>query len=388
MSRYVKSLDGVRAVAVLLVMLFHYRIYSFGSAGIGLGWIGVQLFFVLSGFLITRILLKEKENNLEFYLKKFYWRRSLRIFPLYFGYLFAVSVVFFITRQPSFLGDKLPYLYTYTFNFTRLFPDWKHSPVSTHLWSLSVEEQFYIFWPFFVYFLSSKSLRIGVGSILLLVPFFRWALGYYLSHFGNLQPEAIGEAIYWCTFSHIDAFALGGAVSVFDLEHKIKKPAYLLLGTGLLAILAGGVNALYLMQYDPDFEISSLGYPIGGMHNLQHVWSYTLLNITFAALIVFLLSLQGKKNIFTNPLLVSIGRVSYGMYLFHWVMLAAYSVAVRKLPVAVNSLVLFTVYFFLVYGVALVSYHVYEKRFLRLKDWRYSEKDKEKRALYQADSAP
>lgn len=388
MNRYVKSLDGVRAIAVLLVMLFHYRIYDFGSAGIGVGWIGVQLFFVLSGFLITRILLEEKKNKLGFYLKKFYWRRSLRIFPLYFGYLFAISVIFFITRQPSFLGDKLPFLYTYTFNFTRLLPDWKHSPLYTHLWSLSVEEQFYVVWPFFIYFLSGRALKIGIAGILILTPVFRWFLGYYLINYSSLEPEAVGEAIYWFTFSHIDAFAIGGAITVFDFENKIKKPSYVLLGSGLVLGIAGLLNALAIRQHDPYFEISSLGFPIGGMNYMQHVWSYTLLNIAFAALILILLAHQDKKSIFTNQLLVSIGRVSYGMYLFHWAILAAFSKAVEKLPVAIHSLILFTFYFFLVYGLALLSYQLYEKRFLKLKDRLYNKKKHQNnRVLYQTDSA-
>lgn len=388
MNRYVKSLDGIRAIAVLLVMLFHYRIYEFGEAGIGIGWIGVQLFFVLSGFLITRILLEEKKNTLDFYLKKFYWRRALRIFPLYFGYLLAISAIFFVTGQPSFLGGKLPFLYTYTFNFTRLFPDWTHSPLYTHLWSLSVEEQFYFFWPFFIYFLSGRALKIGIAGILILIPVFRWLLGYFLINYSNLDSDAIGEAIYWFTLSHIDAFAIGGAITVFDLESKIKKTSYFLLGAVLVAAAAGILNALAISQHNPHFEISSLGYPIGGMRYQQHVWSYTLLNVTFAALILHLLAQQHKVNIFTNPLLVSIGRVSYGMYLFHWAILAAFSQVVEKLPVAVPGLILFTIYFFIVYGIAILSYHLYEKRFLKLKELFFSRKPQKNEALYKADSAP
>ncbi len=387
MNRYVKSLDGLRAVAVLLVMLFHFRIYDFGSAGIGVGWIGVQLFFVLSGYLITQILLEEKKKSLGFYLKKFYWRRALRIFPLYFGYLFAISAVFFITDKPYFLGDKLPFLYSYTFNFTRLFPDWKHSPLYTHLWSLSVEEQFYLFWPFFIYFLSRRNLKIGVITILLFIPVFRYFLGQYLVYSSQLTPEAIGEAIYWFTFSHIDAFAIGGAIPIFDMKHTVKKPTLLLISSFLILILFGLFNALSIIPQDVHFEISSLGFPIGGMQNMQHVWSYSLLNISFAALILWLLKHQNQKNILTNPLLVSIGKVSYGMYLFHWIILSVFSKAVERLPWTVNSLLLFIVFFLIVYGVSWCSYQLYEKRFLRLKDRIYNEKPSENKIIYRTDSA-
>lgn len=387
MNRYVKSLDGIRAIAVLLVMLFHYRIYEFGSAGMGVGWVGVQLFFVLSGFLITRILLEEKRNTLSLYLKKFYWRRALRIFPLYFGYLLAISAFFLFSSQPSFLGDKLPFLYTYTFNFTRLFPEWMHSPLYTHLWSLSVEEQFYLFWPFFIYFLSGRLLKIGIGCILLLTPVCRWFLGYYLSSYSGLATEAVGEAIYWFTFSHLDAFAIGGAITVFDLENKVKKPAYVLIGSGLMIGIAGFLNASAIIQGNRHFDISTLGFPIGGMDNMQHVWSYTLLNISFAALIITLLANQDKRGVFTNQLLVSIGRVSYGMYLFHWAILAAFSKVVERLPISFHSSVLFTFYFFLVYGIALMSYQWYEKPFLKFKDRLYRGKYQNNKVLHQADGA-
>src|ERR1700755_2707069 len=114
---YIKSLDGVRAIAIILVMSFHAEITHFG-------WFGVQLFFVLSGFLITGILWKEKQNvaPLSFKFKKFWVRRSLRIFPLYFGYLLFISLCYLFFHFPSYYSNYAPYLFTYTFNYTRSLP--------------------------------------------------------------------------------------------------------------------------------------------------------------------------------------------------------------------------------------------------------------------------
>lgn len=386
MAQYVRSLDGIRAIAVILVMLFHYRIYDFGSAGVGVGWIGVQLFFVLSGFLITRILLEDKNHSFKFYLKKFYWRRSLRIFPLYFGYLLVISSVFFVTKQPAFLGDMLAFLYTYTFNFTRLFPDWQHSPLYTHLWSLSVEEQFYLLWPFLIYLCSERLLKTVVVTILIVGPVFRWVLGYYLLNFSGLSVDAAGEAIYWFTVSHLDAFAMGGAIPVFRLHEKVLKPGKWLTCFTIILLMAGGLNALAISSHKPNFDFTSLGFPIGNMSYKQHVWSYTLLNITFASLILYLLSLQGRKSLLTSSVMVSIGRVSYGIYLFHWAILAVFSVLVERMPVTVPSIVLFICYFLMVYGVALLSFNYYEKTFLKLKG-HISGKRQNSKAHLQTDNS-
>ena len=117
---YVRSLDGVRALAIILVMSFHANLNHFG-------WMGVQLFFVLSGYLITGILWKEKglEGSVGFKLKKFWVRRSLRIFPLYFGFLIIIGVVYLLFQFPGYYPTYIPYLATYTFNYTRTFAGWE-----------------------------------------------------------------------------------------------------------------------------------------------------------------------------------------------------------------------------------------------------------------------
>src|SRR5690242_8764765 len=107
---YIKSLDGVRALAIILVMSFHAGLTDYG-------WMGVQLFFVLSGYLITGILWKEKFNDspLGFKFKKFWVRRSLRIFPLYFGYLLVLGIIYLLFHFPVYYPDYAAYLFTYTF---------------------------------------------------------------------------------------------------------------------------------------------------------------------------------------------------------------------------------------------------------------------------------
>src|SRR4029077_13536960 len=101
MNSRLAELDGLRGIAIALVVLFHFGLFP-------PGWVGVQLFFVLSGYLISDILLTEKEKPFPAYLSRFYWRRSLRIFPLYFFYLIITSALFAATREPKSLEIDWP----------------------------------------------------------------------------------------------------------------------------------------------------------------------------------------------------------------------------------------------------------------------------------------
>jgi peptidoglycan/LPS O-acetylase OafA/YrhL len=371
MTSYIRSLDGVRALAVTLVMLFHFQL-------VDSGWIGVQIFFVLSGFLITRILLKEKHQELGFYLKRFYWRRSLRIFPLYFTYLLLISLAFLFVPTPESTTSKLPYLFTYTFNFTRLSPEWTHSPLFTHFWSLSVEEQFYLVWPLLIFMLSERWLKRVLILIILSGPLVRFALGTWLLG-TELSREAAGEAIYWFTLSHFDAFALGGAITLFRVQERIKYPGRLLAGALALTGLIGVVNWFVLFQQGNSYSFHTFGYGVGVTDNYQHVWSYTLLNFCFTAIIIGLvtenrLSKSLPLRLFSHPVLVSIGKVSYGMYVFHWAIMAAF-VKVAA-PYLGKGWLAFIPYFLLVWAVSSISFYKYESLFLRIKDRLFTTSDR------------
>src|SRR5438477_12314280 len=113
--RYIPSLDGLRGLAAILVLATHYG-YS------EVGWIGLEFFFVLSGFLITSILLTETNRRLGKYLGRFYWRRLLRTFPAYFGFLLVCGILYLCITQPRGFLSELPSLATYWYNFTIVFP--------------------------------------------------------------------------------------------------------------------------------------------------------------------------------------------------------------------------------------------------------------------------
>ena len=175
LPKHILALDGLRGMAILGVILFHaaveYAPSTLSGKALGavfnVGWGGVDLFFVLSGFLITGILL-ETRGTAGFF-RNFYARRTLRIFPLYYGVLFVIFVVLphyrpFDTPGLQTIARNQGWFWTYLTNFGFIVhgsvfgnSDWL---LLNHFWSLAVEEQFYLVWPLLVYLLSGRSLRV------------------------------------------------------------------------------------------------------------------------------------------------------------------------------------------------------------------------------------
>lgn len=354
------SLDGLRGVAVLLVVLFHFARLKFISFSFEIGWIGVQLFFVLSGFLITRILLKKSKTSLSLFLKQFYFRRILRIFPLYFFYLLLIFIIFIVKNEPADYLPSLPYLATFTYNFSILLTEWKLSRMYVHLWSVSVEEQFYLIWPFLIFYLSELSLKKIIVLIILITPLIRIIIAINLSPIIN--DDLRGNIIYWFTPSHFDAFAVGGAINFLKKSFLGITKTYWLLITLTITILFGILNGISLSHLN-NFDYSSLGYPIHGILNGQYIWSYTILNLLFASTVWCLIS-STKTILHFKPLRI-LGKISYGMYVFHFLIIIIFDRFLTE-PI-INDFVTFFIYFSTCLLVSYTSYFFMERRFLLLK---------------------
>lgn len=365
-NSYIKSLDGVRAIAIVLVMSLHTGIMHFG-------WIGVQLFFVLSGYLITGILWKEKhrEAPVSQKIKKFWVRRALRIFPLYFGYLFVLGITYLLFHFPDSYRTYMPYLVSYTYNFTRTIPGWKLDPAFAHLWSLAIEEQFYLLFPLVLFLINRRFVPIFMGLVIVLTPLSRFLLGEYYIHQG-FRGEALATIVYWNTLSHLDAFFLGGLIPVLSLDKLIKKPQFVLIGALALTLLAGVLN--FVSQSRHNFYLTDLGYSFGHTENYIYVWQYSVLDLLFAGLLLVLVSVHGRtvfprlKKLLENKWMVNVGRVSYGMYIYHWLIWFYLFENWIKPQNALMRASLFIPYVVLLYFVASVSYKFYEAPFIRLKD--------------------
>jgi peptidoglycan/LPS O-acetylase OafA/YrhL len=311
----IKELDGLRGIAVVLVMASHiFRraneftqhpvLYSISNVA-ALGWVGVDIFFVLSGFLITSILFNAREK--QHYFRNFYVRRILRIVPLYYIVMLVVFQIVIPIKTPEFV-DKIPKLIPfqllYLQNWVVLTP-WAESSVYIGVtWSLAIEEQFYLFWPALIYFIKKESL-------------FKWGLGYFLLSgiirtAGILLWKDTFQAIhffYYNSFTRFDELILGGLLAiVISSDHwqgKIKTIAQPMFFTSLFVFIA--------------FSIIDQS-PLNFRHIPINLVGYTSMSILTSALIsIFVIRPENSliRRIFRNGILTFLGKYSYAMYLFH-----------------------------------------------------------------------
>lgn len=366
MRDYYGSLDGVRGVGILFVLGYHYLLLNgYDWSTIGFSWIWIQMFFVQSGFLITRILLDAKGESIRKYLGQFYWRRVLRIFPVYFGYLLLATVTSVLFDVPEEFGRRAPALFSFTYNFADIARVIARANLwFIHFWSLSLEEQFYFVWPLLVFVLGIRSLRLLVVSVIILAPLFRfWFVQHLMA--GGLSGEMSGRVSYSFTISQLDALAAGAAIPILNLQRHVRKTGRWVAGMACLLLVAGVLNYLALRQQGLTISVTSLGLSGGMVNNLQHVWSYSLVNLLFLFVILHLTTVR-YRGIFTAPVFVRIGKIAFGMYVLHMAVLIAFNWLNAKY---LHSVALsFAMGFGATFLLADLSYRHFERRFLAMKD--------------------
>jgi peptidoglycan/LPS O-acetylase OafA/YrhL len=286
MPKKIPQLDGVRGIAILVVMIHNSgqlpRLFANG-------WMGVDLFFVLSGFLITGILLDTKHS--ESYFKNFYARRCLRIWPLYYSLLFFMFVLVPYLRPSAahIVFEKSPPWWAYPLFLQNFF-----LPVSTNAagplavtWSLAIEEQFYLVWAFVVRFCSAAQVRRVALAVICLSPVVRF---YLSSHHVYL---------YTNVFCRLDGLMAGSLLALLVrsesfLPSRFVKVAWVsLLAAAPLAFVTAALNANWI------------------------VFSFTAL-ASVAFVYISLFSQQSWLHLgMTNRFLVYTGTISYGLYLLH-----------------------------------------------------------------------
>ncbi|HUJ53223.1 MAG TPA: acyltransferase [Steroidobacteraceae bacterium] len=360
--RQIPALDGIRGVAIIWVVFHNSTAMPMAAASrllhvfpllANCGWIGVQLFFALSGFLITGGLLDSQRS--AHYFRNFYAKRALRILPLYYAVLLVLLVLVPLVARPPppFSSEHQAPLWLFTANWTQSLPYG-----FAHFWSLAVEEQFYLIWPLLVVGLAPRRLLraclwIAVGALLL-----RCALAAY---------GASTWTLYANTACRMDALALGGAgacllrIPTLEAALRAKLP---LVGTAALLVFVAGIPLTHLYNRDA-LSGATLGY--------------TLLALSSAAFVTWTAMLEGRAlsgigvgAMLASAPLRSCGRYSYAMYVFHNLLhkligepwLIGRFGKLPPLPIVflyALSVLLIT------YVLAFCSYHALEKHFLRLK---------------------
>lgn len=362
----IEGLDGLRGVALLMVIIAHLFLLN-------LGWMGMQSFFVLSGFLITRILIKDKHAAPDFrgFLGLFYLRRVLRVFPLYYSYLLVIMLGAWLAGELAPMREHLPWAFSYTYNYFHTVADYQHSYFFSHLWSMSVEEQFYLIWPLVIWLTPSRHLNTLLTAVVLAGPAVRY--GIHLSWppgLGfDLNPR-IPLAAYLLTPSHLDAFAAGALVNLVRWRPRY---VHVLVALALLLALGMAVNGPGLGPAYPGGPVLSLGWPLMMPRGLQYVWGYSLVNLFWVLTILAIVNPANPGAPFQWRLFDWLGKRSYSSYLVHYPILLAMfplwgwcqELTGGRLS---GTLLLMTVYLPLTFAVADFTYRYIELPTLQLKE--------------------
>ncbi len=362
-KKHLASLDSLRGIGVILIFADHF-VYPV-SYYIRFGWIGLWIFFALSGYLITDGLLKIRALPIGRYFGRFYLKRAFRILPAFFVF-FPISVALYFTFSRSFaggsnLGHYWIYIATFTFNRYETIANLAGGVWFAHLWSLSVEEQFYVIWPWLVFFLPMKWLKKVVPGWIVLAPILRLTV-----------PSLYGGAVRAPIFAYspllcqADAFAIGGCVAIFrdELPRQSKKLMWIM----TIAVIVIGLVNYFTGASAAGSYWRTLGWPLLGPFNYQYVWGYSVINIWAATLI--LSCLQGTApSILNFPPLVFLGRISYGAYLSHMPLLGIYFYYLQPINAfSIRGFVIFLIWFANVIVVSWLSFRFIELPFLRIKN--------------------
>lgn len=348
--KHISSLDGLRGTAVLMVVFFHYfprQGLGLLSAPAGLGWIGVDLFFVLSGFLITNILYEQRGT--DHYFRNFYMRRLLRLAPLYY-FLFALVLVLTpflqIHWKPMQFGSLL---YGSNFVFSQNIDLAKLGPFQFfHTWSLSVEEQFYLIWPWLVGGRwSRETLRKICIAGIVAAPLLRLVL---------LQTTLPPIWIYTSLPMRMDSLLMG-ALLALSPRPSLRAVRVAACVAVVLVGIAVGVGHSTVFQSRP-----------------MEGFGYSALAILAASLLTMSLDPTTMAHrVFSWKVLRFYGKYSYGLYLWHYFFREQYELMKVWMGRHMGSprlaeLVCFAAMLLFSTAIAVASFHWLELPFLRLKD--------------------
>ncbi len=355
-SFYIPELDSLRFFAFLLVLIHHAgysELINWWEVVARYGWMGVDLFLCLSAFLFTRLLYAEYQATGTVAVKNFYIRRAFRIWPLY---IFFLILAIFLTVQKEgwsdFLITRALGMLTFTDNFLTARWGYNNSILYTpHLWTISYEEQVYLLIPWVLLFLYRRSgttvswLLLGAGLLGTLI---RAVMIYR----GVEHPD-----IWVLPYSHFDSVLGGIVIGLGTLDKQLKKVPNLIW-------LVLGILALWQVTELPNVQRIQwklmLTYPLVGIGTSLIIYALTQGN------------LWAVSFLFRNKLLAYLGKISYGLYVYHklGIFLAnrivhQYIEPTRELAEPVAGLLLA---FLITVAMSVISYEAFEKFFLRMKD--------------------
>jgi peptidoglycan/LPS O-acetylase OafA/YrhL len=368
-KNHYRQLDGLRGLAILLVVFYHFclphRDFHGPAAGFALqlaqaGWMGVDLFFVLSGFLITGILVETRTD--PNYFRNFLGRRFLRIWPLYYLNLLVLLVLLpalmsSVPEQVQGMRDKQGWFWLYAANWLFALEGGFGKTSGGYFWSLAVEEQFYLVWPVVVYALSDRALLRA--SLLLLG----------VSLLTRIVLSTLGTAagtLYTMTFTHLDGLTIGSCLAICArsgaLSDRIRRLAP-------LAAVAALVGLAIVRVIDSNFFFWSKAMAACG---------YTFVAILSGALLVRTMQAEPSSllsRVFSSRPMAQCGKYSYALYLVHvpvaGLLFPLTFRVLDRIPglssYELKFLVFVAIAFVVSYGLSVLSWYAFEGPIMKLK---------------------
>jgi len=351
---YLRGLNGIRAIAATAVLLSHINmsLKTFNISNVSLfgfrngaqqawnlGEQGVTIFFVLSGFLITYLLLLENNKKGTINRKHFYIRRILRIWPLYYLYLFLAVIIIYLFSSTLENAEMVPFYIFLLANIPFIIE--MGLPACHHLWSIAVEEQFYLFWPFF--FKKKIKLHKVLAIIIISCVIIRIMLWIFF-------PFKLFTVLF--TVNRFDCMMLGALVAIYFYENRKIIKFFTSFPCQLFAWI---VIAIHFFNFNIINSIISMEF------------------VTLATAIIICGQISSKHKIINleNRLFNFLGKYSYGIYVYHplFIYILSKSNFFNQIENEIaRAVTVFLTVILITLGIAFLSYELIEKKFIKLKD--------------------
>lgn len=331
---YLPQFDGFRGSFCFTILIIHHH-FTYLNIPSNIGYFTMHSFFIMSSFLITRSLMidKKKSDSFKTFFTKFYIKRSLRIFPVYFAYLLFTLIIGILT-SPTIYKSALGIVYelkyfgwmlvSFTYNFKDLMclftgQIYNKSLAFPHLWSLSLEEQFYIIVPFMIYFLSAKSIKRLSIIMIIIFPIIR-IIGF--NWLGTLTDDNMHRSfiLYRCTIFQYDSFFYGTALALFDVKWSDKTMNRLFYFILTVFILTIPVNGWIIhQQTGENFNHIITSYDFM-TRNGQYIYLDFLTNMLCVSFFYICFKSTDKFTFFNNKYIVDFGaRLTYNSYVYQYI---------------------------------------------------------------------
>jgi peptidoglycan/LPS O-acetylase OafA/YrhL len=377
LNQRVNAIDGLRAIAMTMVIAQHCGLMP-------MGWTGVWLFFVISGYVITKGFISEESNLREGVTAfqrytAFLRRRVIRIFPVYFLYVMVCGVVSLAIVGKTTMVD-LYGLLTFSYNWQMIYTDYSNNIYWVgvgHLWTLSVEQQFYIFFPLLFLWVSERWRWKFAAFLIVLAPAVRWVwLNANQLWFPAMSDEAYAYLIYAATHCQMDAFLMGALLARFETQLTKNKalPLKFLMAAFVIVVL-------YVLLYvGANAERGDHG--IGLIKNIlsgilygqgRELIVYSVVALFCVGIILVTVAGTNGTQWLGQKTLVWVGRVSYGGYLFHalvlWLFYFITNHSPKELPLTLRLAAFLCVWFVSV-SIASISFKYFEQPLAkRFRQW-------------------